>query len=124
MPKTTIIKTLMFAFIFTVCVISCGENGNTHIQEGLGKIVIDGNTFSIGDTLENYPGIIYEQSIDVYLIKAGIDGYPFQPDSLPQHFRVDGMQVRFTGIPQPIPPNVRLMGRPLLLIEITKESNN
>ena len=87
---------------------NCNNNYVGHVSKEAGKIRL------ISSTQENGYVIIPDDD----------DTQRFLPKNLPDKFKKDGLNVIFSGKICEIPENVRLMGTPLILIEIEKAKTN
>lgn len=73
------------------------------------------------DTLREATGTIREVSGNLFALVP--DARPttrYVAQNLPAAFRQDGLRVRFSGLLEPIPPNVRMIGQPLLLTAVRR----
>lgn len=67
-------------------------------------------------TVEQFP-----DASSYVLVPDGAGSQRYLPENLPPDFRRHGLRVVFSGNPGEIPPNVRLVGTPLVLTAIRPE---
>ena len=120
----------------------------TAVDPQIGEVVIDGElevrakyeavkltVVQINDCNTNYVGQVSHEAGKIRLISSTQEnGYVIIPDdddtqrflpkNLPDKFKKDGLNVIFSGKICEIPENVRLMGTPLILIEIEEVKTN
>ena len=73
------------------------------------------------DTLREATGTILEVSGNLFALVPDVRPTTrWIPLNLPAALRQDGLRVQFSGFLEPIPPNVRMMGRPLLLTAVQR----
>ena len=120
----------------------------TAVDPQIGEVVIDGEleimvkyeavkltVVQNDDCNTNYVGRVSQEAGKIRLISSTQEnGYVvipddddtqrFLPKNLPDIFKKDGLKIIFSGKICEIPENVRLMGTPLILIEIEKVKTN
>ncbi|MEM9834124.1 MAG: hypothetical protein AAF944_26060 [Bacteroidota bacterium] len=73
-----------------------------------------------GDTLRNINGIVTKLSDIEYDLGIKYKDHPsvLFVTSIPKEFKREGLEVSLTGVVLPIPPNIRLPGIPIKLLDI------
>ncbi len=66
-------------------------------------------------------GTMVKKGTDIWVIRTtGPDGTDYLPSNLKSQFKTEGIEVSFKANLEPIPPGVRLAGKPISIVTIRK----
>lgn len=83
-----------------------------------------GESAASSTRITDVPGHVVEVMDDAWGLQPDEDeGTRYDPDDLPEDFRIDGLPVIFSGEVGEIPPNARLWGTPLHLTDIRRRDD-